>query len=103
MVKYLIIITLIALAWCPWLTSNDALSAVNTQMIQLQQSNPNLCPMTADVNSITKVPFGYTEQVSYNCAAKDPVMGISKSVEIVFITFYKGVFNMPNQTVANSF
>ena len=99
MLKYLIILGLIILAWCPWLTAPQAAELVSTGVAQAQEQNPDLCSQTVIENSIRKVPFGYTEEVSYNCATNDPLYGIAQSTDIVFVTFYKGLWGIPNETV----
>jgi hypothetical protein len=99
--KYLIILIIlgiIILAWCPWLTVSQALNIVDTEVAQVQKQNPDLCSQTVNRNSIKKVPFGYTEEVSYNCAINDPAYGVAQSTNIVFITFYKGLWGIPNET-----
>jgi len=102
MTKYFIILALIFLAWCPWLTKDEALGLVDAKVAALQQSNPNLCAMFINRDSIRKVPFGYTEKVSYDCTIADTEYGVSQSTNIVFITFYKELLGVPNKTVARN-
>src|SRR5690242_3070158 len=97
MFKYVILIILLGvLAWCPWLTEAQAIGLVDARVAKMRQENPNLCAMTIHRDSIQRVPFGYTEKVSYDCTANDPVYGVTKSTDIVVITFYKGLIGMPN-------
>lgn len=97
--KYLIFLGIIALAWCPWLTKEEALGLVDTKVAQLQEENTDLCAMFINRDSIQKVPFGYTEKVSYDCTITDTIYGVSQSTDIVFIAFYKGLIGMPNKTI----
>ncbi|OGI94495.1 hypothetical protein A3A03_00275 [Candidatus Nomurabacteria bacterium RIFCSPLOWO2_01_FULL_40_18] len=99
MTKYLIILGIVILAWCPWLKAEDAMQIVDARVAEMQAENEDLCAMTVDKNSITKVPFGYTEEVSYDCSITDPEYGVLKSRGRVFITFYKGLLGMPSKTV----
>lgn len=103
MLKYLIILGLVILAWCPWLTAKDALNIVDAKVLQMQQDIPDLCEMSLNKKSIMKVPFGYTEEVSYDCTATDDTYGILKSRNAVFITFYKGLLGMPHKKVKSNF
>jgi hypothetical protein len=95
----LIILGIIILAWCPWLTADQAINMVDTEIAQLQKQYPDLCSQTINRSSIKKVPFGYTEEVSYNCAINDPVYGVTQATNIVFITFYNGLWGIPKETV----
>ena len=97
--KYLIILGIVVLAWCPWLKKDEALSIVDARVLQMQEKNKNLCAMSINRDSILKVPFGYTEEVSYDCTTTDAVYGVEKSTDTVFITFYKGLLGMPNKKV----
>ena len=99
MIKYLIILGIIVLAWCPWLKAEEALDIVDARILQMQEENPDLCVMSVNKSSIAKVPFGYTEEVSYDCTINDSVYGVSKSRDTVFITFYKGLLGMPNKNI----
>ena len=96
--KYLIILALIVMAWSPWLKAEEAMQLVNAKVIKLQEQKPNLCAMFIHENTIRRVPFGYTEQVSYDCTVTDTVYGVEQSRNIVFVTFYKGVIGMPSKT-----
>lgn len=96
--KYLIILGIIILAWCPWLKAEEAVSIVDAKVAQMQAQNPDLCTMFIHRDSIQKVPFGYTEKVSYDCTLNDDVYGVLKATNVVFITFYKGIFGMPKKT-----
>ena len=99
MIKYLVILGIIFLAWCPWLKADEALSLVDARVIEMQEKNENLCAMFIDRDSIRKVPFGYTEKVSYDCTVADSIYGVLKSSNTVFITFYKGILGMPHKTI----
>ncbi|OGI68448.1 hypothetical protein A2738_01015 [Candidatus Nomurabacteria bacterium RIFCSPHIGHO2_01_FULL_42_15] len=103
MIKYLIILGLILLAWCPWLTAEEASNIIDNRVAEMQEANPDLCAMEINKDSIRKVPFGYTEEVSYDCSVSDPIYGVFQSTEIVFITFYKGLIGMPNRKVLQNF
>lgn len=100
MIKYLIILGLVVLAWCPWLKADEAMKIIDTRVTQMKEKSPDLCAMSINRDSIQKVPFGYTEKVSYDCAITDVEYGVLQSSNVVFITFYKGIFGMPNKTVA---
>ena len=102
--KFLVILVLgvALLAWCPWLKAEEALSIVDAKVTQLRRENPDLCAMFVNKSSIKKVPFGYTEEVSYDCTITDDLYGVLKSHNTVFITFYKGLFGMPKKTIANN-
>jgi len=96
----IVIIIVLVLAWCPWLTKEEALSIVDARIAQLQKSNPNLCEMIPDIESITKVPFGYNENVLYDCSGEDdPVYGGSKTNNEIFVTFYKKIWGRPHGVV----
>lgn len=97
--KYLIILGIIILAWCPWLSKEEAMNLVTMRIAQMEQESENLCAMFIYEDSVKKVPFGYTEKVSYDCALTDKEYGIEQSKNIVFITFYKGLLGMPRKTV----
>lgn len=97
--KYLIILGIILLAWCPWLSKEEAVKVVAERIAQMEQENENLCAMFIYEDSIKKVPFGYTEKISYDCTITDEEYGVEQSKNIVFITFYKGLLGMPNKTV----
>jgi len=99
MIKYLIIIGIIFLAWCPWLTADEAMSLIDARVAEMQAKNPDLCAMFINKKSITKVPFGFTEEVSYDCTITDTVYGVLQSRNTVLITFYKGLIGMPNKTI----
>ncbi|MFA5778388.1 MAG: hypothetical protein WC870_02805 [Candidatus Paceibacterota bacterium] len=96
--KYLIILGLVVLAWAPWLKVEEALNIVDSRVAQMQEQNENLCAMFIDRDSIRKVPFGYTEKVSYDCTITDTVYGVRQATNTVFITFYKEIIGMPNKT-----
>src|SRR3989344_8239503 len=98
MLKYFFIIGFIALAWCPWLSREAALSLEDAKVAQMRAENPNLCTMFINPDSIRKVPFGYTERVSYDCTLNDEIYGVLQSQNIVFITFYNGLLGMPQKT-----
>jgi hypothetical protein len=100
MTKYVVILILgvAVVAWCPWLKADDVLSMVDAKVAQLQEQNTNLCAISADKSSIQKVPFGYTENVLYDCTVNDPEDGTLKSTDIAFVTFYKGIFGPPVRT-----
>lgn len=99
MMKYLIILGIILLAWCPWLKADEALGIVEARVLRMQEENQDLCAMSVYRDSIRKVPFGYTEKVSYDCAITDAEYGILKATDTVFITFYKGLIGMPNKSI----
>ena len=101
MMKYLIILGLLVLAWCPWLKADEALSIIDAKVAQMQEQNSNLCAMFVNKDSIQKIPFGYTEKVSYDCTINDAVYGVLKSTDVVIITFYKGLLGMPSKTFNN--
>lgn len=98
--KYLFVLFLgiIVLAWCPWLKMDEAKSIVDEKVAQMQEKEPNLCAMFIHRDSIQKVPFGYTEKISYDCTLNDAVYGVLKSTDVVFVTFYKGIFGVPSKT-----
>ena len=100
--KYLLILGIIALAWCPWLSVEEAQIIVDREVANAQEKNPNLCALFIRKDSIRKIPFGYTEQVSYDCSVNDPVYGVRESSNVVFLTFYKGIFGIPNKTIKRS-
>ncbi len=99
---FLIFIFIVVLGWYPWLTAEEAIQLVDARVAKMQRENPNLCAMSVDKKSIRKVPFGYTEKVSYDCTVTDDFYGVSKSTNIVYITFYKGLLGMPGKTVQKS-
>lgn len=96
--KYLIILGILVLAWAPWLSAEEALNIVDSRVVQMQEQNKNLCALFINRDSIRKVPFGYTEEVSYDCTVTDTVYGVRQATDTVFITFYKGLLGMPNKT-----
>lgn len=100
MIKYLIILGLVVLAWCPWLKAEEAINIIDARVAKMREKSPDLCAMFINRDSIRKVPFGYTEKVSYNCAVTDVEYGVLQSTNVVFVTFYKGILGMPNKTVA---
>jgi hypothetical protein len=69
----------------------------------MEATIPDLCEMSVHRDTIKKVPFGYTEKVSYDCKATDPEYGILGATDVVFITFYKGIIGMPEKTVTKNF
>lgn len=100
--KFLIIIGIIVLMWCPWLKQEEAISIMDANVAQMKKDDPNLCAMTIHKETIRKVPFGYTEEVSYDCTVTDPLYGVVKSRNTVLITFYKGLLGMPNKSVVKN-
>ena len=92
--KYLIIITIFVLGICPWLKAPEAVQIVEREVLKLQEQEPDLCAVTIHPETIQRVPFGFTEQVSFDCTANDPIYGVVKSTNIVFITFYKGLWGL---------
>ncbi len=100
MAKYVIILIIIGiLAWCPWLQKEDALALVDQKVGEMQAANSDLCAMSVDKDSIKKVAFGYTENVSYDCTTTDTELGIQKATNTVFITFFKTLLGMPEKTI----
>jgi hypothetical protein len=98
--KYLIIlIFIIFLAWCPWLSKEQAMKIVDDKVVKMQEDNPDLCPMLVNEETISKTLFGYTEKVSYDCNAVDAVYGVEGGSDVVFITFYSGLIGMPQKVV----
>lgn len=91
------------MAWCPWLRADEVANIVDAKIAQMQEQNPNLCATFTHRDSIQKVPFGYTEKISYDCTLNDAVYGVLKSTNVVFITFYKGLIGMPGKTIQKSF
>ena len=87
------------MAWCPWLSANEAMQLIDTQVAKMQEETPNLCPILTHRESIQKVPFGYTEKVSYDCTVVDSVYGIQKSFYVVFVSFYKGLIGIPDKAI----
>lgn len=81
------------------MTPEQAVGIVDAKVAEMQAENPNLCAMSVDQDSVNKVPFGYTEKVSYDCTLTDPLYGIPKSTDTVFITFYNKVIGMPGKVV----
>ncbi|HYD90844.1 MAG TPA: hypothetical protein VEA37_05070 [Flavobacterium sp.] len=99
--KYIIFLILVAfvLGWSPWLYQSDAINLVDARIAELKQTEPDLCPMTADQSSIKKVPFGYVEKVEYDCTREGEIPeAMEASYNTVFITFYKGIIGMPKKT-----
>ena len=76
--KYLIILGVLVLAWAPWLSREEALNIVDSKVAQLQEQNKNLCALFINRDSIRKIPFGYTEEVSYDCTITDTGVGVGK-------------------------
>lgn len=103
MIKYLVILALIILGWCPWLKADEAMNIVEARIVKMQNEHSDLCTMSVYRDTIRKVPFGYTEKVSYDCTAKDSEYGVLKATDVVFITFYKGLIGMPEKTVGKNF
>jgi len=99
MLKYFLILILVVLAWCPWLKPEEVIQIIDTRVAEMQAANEDFCAMWVDKGSITKVPFGYTEKVSYDCTVTDPQYGVLKSTNTVFVSFYKGIIGMPNKKV----
>jgi hypothetical protein len=95
-----IIMAFIVLAACPWFTATEAMQIVEMRSAQLQQMHDDLCAQTIFRNTIRRVPFGYIEQVSYDCTVTDRNFGILKDKNTVFITFYKQLIGMPDKRVA---
>jgi len=75
------------------------MSIVDARVAEMREKNADLCAMFINKDSITKVPFGFTEEVSYDCTITDTVYGVLQSRNTVFITFYKGLIGMPNKTI----
>jgi hypothetical protein len=100
--KYLIILAIVVLAWCPWFKKEEALSLVEAKVVQAKISTSDICPLTIHYDSLRKVPLGYTIKVSYDCTQNDPVYGVTQSTEIVYIIFSKQVIGVPVKHVRNS-
>jgi hypothetical protein len=100
--KYLIILAIILVAWCPWFKKEEAMSLVEAKVAQVRASTSDLCPIAIDRGSLRRVPLGYTIKVAYDCTENDPVYGVSKSTEIVFISFSKHVIGVPVKHVVVS-
>ncbi len=94
-----ILLILFFLAVCPWFTKDQAAAIVLTKAQQLVAENPRLCATYLNEDSITRVPFGYREDVSYDCSVTDPDLGIPKEKTRVYILFYGGVVGMPSKSV----
>ena len=102
MSKFLITILILAVgtcAWAPWLKIDEAQSIMDAKVYQLQQKYPTLCEIYVNKDSLHKVLFGYSEEVSYDCTKTDVTYGVLKSSDFVLITFYKQILNMPLHTV----
>lgn|GEM_PF-3104200 len=95
----LLILVIGVLAWCPWLSKEEAVKLVDERIAELQAEKEDLCAMFIDRDSVKKTFFGYTEKVSYDCSVNDPENGIPQSTNVVFITFYKGLIDVPSKTV----
>ena len=91
---FLILAATALCAWCPWFESKQALGLINTQVTQINNTYPDVCPLTVDKTSLAKALFGYTINVSYDCAEVD-TMGVAKAKNSVLITFYNGLIGMP--------
>jgi len=104
MAKFLVVLILgmALLAWCPWFKAEEALRVVDIRVAELRRDNPDLCALIVNKKSITKVPFGYTEEVSYDCTINDELYGVLKSHNTVFITFYKSLIGMPQKNIRNN-
>ena len=98
----IIILALIVFAWCPWLKPPEAQQLVDVRVQELQNQYTDLCAMTIHKDTLSKVPFGYSEKVSYDCTVTDSLYGIQKSTNTVFITFYKGLIGFPVKTIKNN-
>ncbi len=100
--KYLILLAILVLGWCPWFKADEAMQIVDTRIAELQVQHADLCAMNVFKDTIKKVPFGYTEEVSYDCRVTDSIYGVPESHNIVFITFFKGLVGMPEKTISNT-
>jgi hypothetical protein len=100
--KYFIILSLIILAWCPWLKAEEALEIVDSKILEMKEENLDLCQISVNKKSINKVTFGYTEEYSYDCGVTDSVYGVKQSRGVAFITFYKGLVGLPVEIVKKS-
>jgi len=100
--KYLLIAGLLILAWCPWLTRNEAANLVGKEVTRIKTQYQNLCKTWIEQNSLTKVPFGYTQKVWYDCTENDPDYGITRSTNIVFVSFAENVWNVPKKIVTRN-
>lgn len=100
--KYLIPIILVSTilcAWCPWFEASEAQAIIDSEVSNLIRNEPNLCPLDVRKNTLQKAPFGYREEIGYNCSKLDSTLGIDKSKNTVFVTFYKQVIGMPQKTL----
>jgi len=95
---YIIILLILLTAWCPWVSATDASQIVDDAVAKMEAVYPNLCVVTINKDSLQKVPFGYTEEVSYDCTKKDSDFGVLKDSDIVFVTPYKGTFGLNPRT-----
>lgn len=89
-----------ACAFTPWLSQEEAGKLVYDRAVRSAKDIPNLCQLSIDESSLHKVPFGYKEKVSFDCPATDHNYGIAKGTSNVWITFYKGLWGMPEKVVA---
>ena len=94
-----IVLVIAAVAWYPWITKEEAMDIVDMKVAEVKRENPNLCAISADRSSIRKVPFGYTEEIYYDCTVTDSTFGVLKSNNLVFVTFYKGLMGMKIRTI----
>ncbi len=83
----------------PWLTQEEAKELVATRSRELLKADPNLCQQTIYPGTIKQVPFGFTEEVAYDCTVTDRLYGIIKNKNLVYITFFKLLIGMPDAKV----
>lgn len=95
----LILIIVLVLSWCPWLSTDEAMQLVDAKVMEMKNNNPDLCAMFVHRETLIRVPFGYSEKVSYDCTATDSVYGIEQSFNVAYITFYKSIIGIPVKVV----
>lgn len=93
----LVIVAAAVCAWCPWLSSDQARQLIYNNVYSSQSTLQAGCVLAIDAASLKKVFFGYTEKVSYECTYNTDF--ITQGSNVVFVSFYKQVFNVPHPII----
>lgn len=93
----LILLVIVALAWCPWFESAEARQLIYNKVRESQSTLITGCILTIKPNTFQKVPFGYKQAVDYNCTVNADFL--TEGQNDVYVLFFKQVLNVPHPVI----
>jgi hypothetical protein len=93
----LALVGILITAWCPWFEVGEAKQLIYNSVRESQSTLQNGCVLTIDTKSLEKIPFGYRQNVAYDCTFNTDF--ITEGKNVVFVSFFKTVLNVPHPVI----